>query len=240
MSLAGMSVPTGIAVPISLAMMHATQSNIMTTPTPSGVIVSSIPGLMGTSALTTTSSAGSLVTAVTTAGMLTTPSTVLATPSVLSLPIGVTGSLNQLMASSLKGTPQGLRTQAPPLSLLQVSGGPQPAAISLFGTLQRPPQPTQVKPAGQGTNINQPIIPSPPGRAGPTPPPATAPQPLLTTILPQQQAILAYSTKHPTPQVWSQGQTPIQATKPPPKSRKRSTSISRDQHNSRNRDSKTK
>lgn len=258
MSLAGMSMPTGIAVPISLAMMHATQANIMTTSTPSGVIVSSMPGLVGASALSSTTSsqagsAGNLVTAVTTSGisvgtsavivtsgMLTSPSTVLATPtSVLSLPISMTGSLNQLMASSLKGA----RAAAPPLSLLQVSGS-QPT-ISLFSPLPRPPQPPPIKPSGGQVAAAQhpPVIPSPPARSGPTPPPAqavTSTQPLLTALLPQPQAILAYS-KQPAQQTWPQTQPQAQQTKPPPK-RKRSTSAAspREQHNSRTRDASSK
>uniref|UniRef100_T1JCG4 Dolichyl-phosphate beta-glucosyltransferase n=1 Tax=Strigamia maritima TaxID=126957 RepID=T1JCG4_STRMM len=206
MSIAGVPMSSGIAVPISLAMMHATQqSNIMSSATAPGVLVNPVSGLMGTTALagspahgpstmTTTVSTMSGPAVIVTSGMLTTSSPVLAThANMLPLPLGISGTFNQLMTSGLKNAP-GLRP-APagqPLSLLQVASSGQPT-LSLFSQIHRPLNAAQAKASGQlAASLQRSVTPSPPSQ-GPTPPPnVTVTSPVMTTLLPQQQAILAY------------------------------------------------
>ncbi|KAG1676023.1 Transcription factor SPT20 [Nymphon striatum] len=187
------TMPQGLAVPISIAMVDTSQT--------AGVIVSSGSNIIACSSPSSTSLAKHPITIASTStlaptgimssGVVSNQSSVIATPAnVLSLPVGVASNLNaqnlttQLMTSSMKNSAPGFRTNGGGLSLLQVSGTQQ--SIPLFSQVSSPVLTTSSKPmvscVSAGNNS---------GERGQVQPP------LLTLNPQQQQQLQSYLQKQP-------------------------------------------
>ncbi|XP_064634340.1 transcription factor SPT20 homolog isoform X1 [Lineus longissimus] len=162
-SLTGVSVPGGIAVPVPISMINTSNPSMNT---PASIIINSLPGVMttSTSASTTntsmsttqgqgtssqaptfvtmvtanpsTSSTANTTTVSSASGVLTSQagsSIVAATPSGM---VSVPINMAQNMAQWLKTTSQGIRAGATPLSLLQIPGQ-QPIQLLNAANLQQ-------------------------------------------------------------------------------------------------------
>ncbi|XP_013785492.1 transcription factor SPT20 homolog [Limulus polyphemus] len=214
-TLTGVGIPQGLSVPISLTVVTTNHTSVTSA---AGVFVSGL-GNQETTVNTSTNitpssnsskSSGSIKqisdepsstaipvclgssTMIVSSGMVNPAS---AGTNILSVPFGVAGGLNtqnlaaQLMASSFKPSPQGLRTSTP-VSLLQVSSSQQPIPL-----LQRPLGPAlRVTPspvAAPQTSTQQKPSPSHQTAGSISPAPSGTPPPSLSPALSVAQTFVA-------------------------------------------------
>lgn len=162
-SLTGVSLSSGLPVPISLTMVPVTQPNVLvgtaaaasTIPLQGQISEQTINGTTVTTAASTNVTTLTSPAVIVSSGMVNPASNVLTTAAgMLSVPLTALGPqalAAQLVASGLKAGPH--VTNAAPLSLLQVSGAQQ--SVPLLGALPRPvPHSPTVTPAGAATAIH--------------------------------------------------------------------------------------